>query len=144
MPFCCTSSVSLEIFKAVKTAPFYMVNVILGYCPGQDEAENTLQYKHVYNIGPNKSREAPSNGNDPLEQLKHDYQEPNVWPETGNGTFDDGFKKTFQAGMEIRRNIGMSFIRSIARATKYLKLPTLFADDEFSGMALRKYPVRKM
>ena len=66
-----------------------------------------------------------------------------MWPETGNFTFDAGFKTTFQAGFEIRRNIGRAFVKSVARALGMPKLPELFVDDEFSAMGLRRYLARK-
>ena len=114
-----------------------------GYCPGLDDVENTLQYKNLYNIGPHETRAASVESEDIFQKLRYDCQEPNVWPETGNCTFDKGFKETFQAGFEIRRNIGRAFIRSIARAMEYPNLPSLFAEDEFSAMGLRKYPIRR-
>ena len=70
-------------------------------------------------------------------------QEPNVWPTTGDCDFDTGFKETFQAGFEIRRNIARAFVRSISRSLEFPELPSLFAEDEFSAMGLRKYPIRK-
>nr|AIW06426.1 putative isopenicillin-n-synthase [Bathyctena chuni] len=120
-------------------------NAYRGYCPGLDDVENTLQYKNLYNIGPHETR-APTfkqDDSDIYAKLRYDCQEPNVWPETGDCTFDKEFKETFQAGFEIRRNIGRAFIRSIARAMEYPNLPTLFTEDEFSAMGLRKYPIRK-
>jgi len=118
-------------------------NAYRGYCPGLDDVENTLQYKNLYNIGPHETRGASVESDNVMEKLRYDCQEPNVWPETGNCTFDKGFKETFQAGFEIRRNIGRAFIRSIARAMNYPNLPALFAEDEFSAMGLRKYPIRR-
>jgi len=118
-------------------------NAYRGYCPGLDDVENTLQYKNLYNIGPHETRAASFESDNILEKLRYDCQEPNVWPETDNCTFDKEFKETFQAGFEIRRNIGRAFIRSIARAMEYPTLPSLFAEDEFSAMGLRKYPIRR-
>jgi len=118
-------------------------NAYRGYCPGLDDVENTLQYKNLYNIGPHETRAASVESDNILEKLRYDCQEPNVWPETDNCTFDKEFKETFQAGFEIRRNIGRAFIRSIARAMEYPTLPSLFAEDEFSAMGLRKYPIRR-
>jgi len=118
-------------------------NAYRGYCPGLDDVENTLQYKNLYNIGPHETRAASFESDDILEKLRYDCQEPNVWPETGNCTFDKVFKETFQAGFEIRRNVGRAFIRSIARAMEYPNLPALFSEDEFSAMGLRKYPIRR-
>jgi len=101
---------------------------------------NTLQYKNLYNIGPHETRAASVDSDNILEKLRYDCQEPNVWPETDNCTFDKEFKETFQAGFEIRRNIGRAFIRSIARAMEYPTLPSLFAEDEFSAMGLGNTP----
>jgi len=78
-----------------------------------------------------------------LEKLKYECQEPNVWPNTGDCDFDKEFKETFQKGFEIRRNIGRAFVRSMSRALELPTLPSLFSEDEFSAMGLRKYPVRQ-
>nr|AIW06445.1 putative isopenicillin-n-synthase [Haeckelia rubra] len=120
-------------------------NAYRGYCPGLDDVEHTLQYKNLYNIGPHETR-APmtdKNDDDKMAKLRYDCQEPNVWPDTGDCGFDKGFKETFQTGFEFRRNIARAFVRSISRALEFPKLTSLFAEDEFSAMGLRKYPVRK-
>jgi len=65
-----------------------------------------------------------------------------VWPNTDNCTFDKIFKDTFQAGFEIRRGIARAFIRSVSRALEMPGLTSLFTEDEFSAMGLRKYPER--
>ena len=75
----------------------------------------------------------------PLDKMRYEVTEPNVWPETDDAAFDYGFKKVFQAGFEIRRNIGRAFVKSVARALNMPKLPALFVDDEFSAMGLRRY-----
>merc|ERR1712139_682948 len=90
-------------------------NAYRGYCPGLDDIEATLQYKNICNIGPHEKR-APFFDNkldDATEKLRYDVQEPNVWPNTDNCTFDKIFKDTFQAGFEIRRGIARAFIRSV-------------------------------
>ena len=74
---------------------------------------------------------------------KFSSQEPNVWPSTDNCEFDKEFKETFQEGFEIRRNVARAFVRSISRALEIPNLPSLFAEDEFSALGLRKYPIRK-
>nr|AIW06439.1 putative isopenicillin-n-synthase [Thalassocalyce inconstans] len=119
-------------------------NAYRGYCPGLDDVDSTLQYKNVFNIGPHEVR-APFTGSldDALEKLRYECSEPNVWPTTDNCTFDKGFKEVFQVGFELRRNVARAFIRSISRALEMPNLPSLFNEDEFSAMGLRKYPVRE-
>jgi len=119
-------------------------NAYRGFCPGVDDVDATLQFKDVFNIGPHETRAVrPDNLDTPLEKMRYEVLEPNVWPETDNCTFDKGFKETFQAGFEIRRNIGRAFIKSIARALNMPALPDLFTEDEFSAMGLRRYLARK-
>nr|AIW06432.1 putative isopenicillin-n-synthase [Bathocyroe fosteri] len=120
-------------------------NAYRGYCPGLDDVETTLQYKNIFNIGPHETR-IPVDDKDHdsfMEKLRYDVQEPNVWPETGDCAFDKEFKETFQAGFEIRRNIGRAFVRSIARTMETPQLNDLFQEDEFSAMGLRRYPYRE-
>nr|AIW06441.1 putative isopenicillin-n-synthase [Lampocteis cruentiventer] len=119
-------------------------NAYRGYCPGLDDVEATLQYKEVFNIGPHETR-APfydDSLSSDLEKLKYECSEANVWPETDNCTFDKGFKEVFQTGFDMRRNIARAFVRSISRALGFPNLPSLFNEDEFSAMGLRRYPVR--
>jgi len=115
-------------------------NAYRGFCPGVDDVDSTLQFKDVFNIGPHETRAVrPDNLDTPLEKMRYEVTEPNVWPETDDCAFDAGFKKTFQAGFEIRRNIGRAFIQSVARALNMPGLPELFKEDEFSAMGLRRY-----
>nr|AIW06440.1 putative isopenicillin-n-synthase [Thalassocalyce inconstans] len=119
-------------------------NAYRGYCPGLDDIDATLQYKNIFNIGPHETR-APFFDNsldDATEKLRYDVQEPNVWPNTDNCDFDKEFKETFQAGFELRRGIARAFVRSISRSLEMPALPSLFTEDEFSAMGLRKYPER--
>jgi len=120
-------------------------NAYRGFCPGVDDVDATLQFKDVFNIGPHETRgmKGDASKKTPLENMRYEVQEPNVWPETGNCTFDKGFKETFQAGFEIRRNIGRAFVKSVARALNMPGLPELFTNDEFSAMGLRRYLARK-
>nr|AIW06425.1 putative isopenicillin-n-synthase [Ctenophora sp. B WRF-2014] len=122
------------------------INAYRGYCPGLNDVESTLQFKNVFNIGPHETR-APfydETEDSALEKLRYDCQEANVWPDTDDCVFDKGFKEVFQGGFELRRGIARAFVRSISRALKYPDLPSLFTEDEFSAMGLRKYPARQM
>nr|AIW06476.1 putative isopenicillin-n-synthase [Lampea lactea] len=119
-------------------------NAYRGYCPGLDDVHSTLQFKNVFNIGPHETR-VPFNNetmDSDMEKLRYEVQEPNVWPETGDCDFDKHFKEVFQKGFEHRRSIGRAFVKSIARSLSMPSLPSLFTEDEFSAMGLRKYPVR--
>nr|AIW06475.1 putative isopenicillin-n-synthase [Ctenophora sp. C WRF-2014] len=118
-------------------------NAYRGYCPGLDDVEATLQYKNVFNIGPHETRGAYQEKNSALEKLRYDCVEANVWPNTEDCDFDKEFKETFQVGFEFRRNVARAAVRSISRALEYPILPSLFAEDEFSAMGLRRYPVRQ-
>ena len=117
-----------------------------GFIPGVDDVHATLQFKDIYNIGPHETRPARPDNYDnlesPLEKMRYDVLEPNVWPDTGNCTFDTGFRETLQAGFKIRRNIGRAFVKSIARALKMPALPELFLEDQYSSMGLRRYLAR--
>jgi len=120
-------------------------NAYRGYCPGLDDIDATLQYKNIYNIGPHETR-APFFDNtldSATEKLRYDVQEPNVWPNTADCEFDKEFKETFQAGFELRRGIARAFVRSMSRALEMPGLTSLFTEDEFSAMGLRKYPERR-
>nr|AIW06435.1 putative isopenicillin-n-synthase [Ctenophora sp. T WRF-2014] len=119
-------------------------NAYRGYCPGLDDVDATLQYKNLFNIGPHETRVPIERDSlSPMDKLRYDIHEPNVWPQTGDCAFDKEFKELFQKGFEIRQNIARAFVRSIARSMEIPQLNDLFQEDEFSAMGLRRYPYRE-
>nr|AIW06473.1 putative isopenicillin-n-synthase [Beroe forskalii] len=129
-------------------------NVYRGYGP---VVEGTgTQYKEMFNIGPHEydvmGEESPNEydkydnsteSEGDLARLKRISKEGNVWPETGDETFDRKFKALFKKGLQTRQRIARETIRSIGRSLGHPELIDRFTESEFSTLGLRRYPVRK-
>ena len=61
------------------------------------------QHKEMFNIGPHEDPTPSYKHTDSsLDKLRATSREQNVWPVSGDGEFDEEFKRVFRQGVQIR------------------------------------------